>query len=52
VFVDDVDQLTVSIATSKCNGGKNCENENNMKMCAYNTGYYERLCVRMTMRIM
>ena len=26
--------------------------EKNMATCAYNTGYYEWLCVRMTMRIM
>jgi len=25
---------------------------NNMEMCAYNTGYYEWLCVRMMLRIM
>ena len=24
----------------------------NMETCAYNTKYYERLCVRMTLRIM
>jgi hypothetical protein len=36
-------------AYQKCNRGKTVDI---MKTCEYNTGYYEWLCVRMTLRIM